>query len=218
MNALIVDDHELFADALRALLARMEIEVLAVATSGEGALALQLEPDPDLVLVDLGLPDQSGLALGRALIQRYPESKVVILTALEDQGVVEEAARQGFHGYLVKDMGMTQFAEALRGALDGRPVFPRLLTPLGGAPRGRRDDHSRLLAERLTMREREVLALLVEGASGPSVARRLGISSNTVRTHVQSILTKLQVHSRLEAAAFAVRHGIVEVPGATRAG
>ena len=203
---------------MRALLARMDIRVLAAATSAEGALALDLEVEPDLVLVDLGLPDQSGLTVGRALADRWPGAKVVVLTALEDQGAVEEAARLGLHGYLLKDMAMAQFEEELRSVLDGRAVFPRMLTPFAAGSRTVRDDQARLLADRLTSRELDVLALLVEGASGPAIASRLGISSNTVRTHVQSILTKLQVHSRLEAAAFAVRNGVVHVSGVMRAG
>lgn len=215
MKAIVIDDHRLFVDVIKALLERMGFEVIAIASSAEEALALA-GAKPDLVLVDVGLPDQSGLVLGRTLLDIFPGAKVLALTALDDPRAVEEAARSGFHGYLLKDQPVTQFSESIRSVLEGEYVFPRRFVAPSDA-RGSHDD-SRLFADQLTPREREVLALLVEGASGQIVARRLGISSNTVRTHVQSILAKLQVHSRLEAVAFAVRHGVIEVPRASRAG
>ena len=215
MKAIVVDDHRLFVDVIKALLERMGFDVVAIASSAEEALALS-GYTPDLVLVDVGLPDQSGLVLGRALLDAFPGAKVLALTALDDPRAVEEAARSGFHGYLLKDQPVTQFSESIRSSLEGEFVFPRRFVSPSDA-RASRDD-SRLFADQLTPREREVLSLLVEGASGQIVARRLGISSNTVRTHVQSILAKLQVHSRLEAVAFAVRHGVVDVPRASRAG
>lgn len=215
MKAIVIDDHRLFVDVIKALLERMGFDVIAIARSAEEALALSAS-SPDLVLVDVGLPDQSGLVLGRTLLAIFPGAKVLALTALDDPRAVEEAARSGFHGYLLKDQPVTQFSESIRAALEGEFVFPRRFVSTNET-RGAHDE-SQLFADQLTPREREVLALLVEGASGQMVARRLGISSNTVRTHVQSILAKLQVHSRLEAVAFAVRHGVIEVPRATRAG
>jgi DNA-binding NarL/FixJ family response regulator len=215
MKAIVIDDHRLFVDVIKALLERMGFEVIAIARSAEEARSLS-GGAPDLILVDVGLPDQSGLVLGRTLLDTFPDAKVLALTALDDPRAVEEAARSGFHGYLLKDQPVTQFSEAIRSALEGEHVFPRRFVSTSDA-RALHDD-SQLFADQLTPREREVLALLVEGASGQMVARRLGISSNTVRTHVQSILAKLQVHSRLEAVAFAVRHGVVEVPRASRAG
>jgi len=215
VKAIVIDDHRLFVDVIKALLERMGFEVIAVASSAEEALALS-GAEPDLVLVDVGLPDQSGLVLGSTLLDLFPGAKILALTALDDPRAVEEAARSGFHGYLLKDQPVTQFSESIRAVLEGQHVFPRRFVTSSDA-RGPVDG-SRLFADQLTPREREVLALLVEGASGQTVARRLGISSNTVRTHVQSILAKLQVHSRLEAVAFAVRHGVVEVPRASRAG
>lgn len=159
---------------------------------------------PDVALVDLGLPDQSGLVVGKMISEACPTTKVVALTALDDPQVIDEAVRAGFHGYIVKDTPVTQFVHTVESILEGRLVVPRSVAS---------DRHARggtaLLSEHLTAREREVLKLLVDGLTGNAIADRLGISTNTVRTHVQSILTKLQVHSRLEAATFAVRHGIV---------
>jgi two-component system nitrate/nitrite response regulator NarL len=106
---------------------------------------------------------------------------------------------------------VARFANALRSILDGQVVAPHRLGPASTRVSGTSDGG--FLAEQLTSRERDVLALLVQGAGSHAIASGLGISPNTVRTHVQSILTKLQVHSRLEAATFAVRHGVVEAPG-----
>jgi two-component system, NarL family, nitrate/nitrite response regulator NarL len=166
---------------------------------------------PELALVDLGLPDQSGLVVGKMILESCAGTKIVALTALDDPRVVEEALQAGFHGYIVKDTPVPEFVRAVRSVLEGGLVVPRLLV----SARIRPDDAS-LLSAQLTAREREVLGLLVGGLPGPKIADQLGISTNTVRTHVQSILTKLQVHSRLEAATFAVRHGIIQGNGSGR--
>jgi two-component system, NarL family, nitrate/nitrite response regulator NarL len=168
------------------------------------------QESPDVALVDLGLPDQSGLVVGKMMLDACPGTKIVALTALDDPRAVEEALRAGFHGYIVKDIPVPQFISQVESVLEGRLVVPRVATVRP------QPDGAALLSEQLTDREREVLSLLVRGLTGHAIADRLGISANTVRTHVQSILTKLQVHSRLEAATFAVRHGIVEANGAGR--
>jgi DNA-binding NarL/FixJ family response regulator len=206
-----VDDHTLFAQAIRVSLEDLGVEVVDTVTTGAAALDTALRTRPDVILMDLGLPDQSGLAAGDAIITAWPEAKILALTALSDRALVEEATRLGFRGYLTKDTPVTQFANAVRSVADGQQVLPhRLVAP---SATSREDGHAAFLASQLTQREREVLELLVQGADGRTVARSLGISQNTVRTHVQSILTKLQVHSRLEAATFAVRHKIVQVAG-----
>lgn len=202
----------LFADAIRVSLEDIGVEVLDHATTGGGALERALSLRPDVILMDLGLPDQSGLAAGKAILTAWPEAKILALTAMNDRALVEEAVRIGFRGYLTKDTPVARFASAIRSVMDGQVVLPhRLVAPAARSPE---DADAALLAESLTGRELEVLELLVQGADGRTVATSLGISQNTVRTHVQSILTKLQVHSRLEAATFAVRHRLVRVPGA----
>jgi len=210
VRILIVDDHVLFAEAIRPTLESLGMTVVAVATTGADGLEFARRLRPDLILVDIGLPDESGLVTGRRILGEFPEAKVIALTALDSPSAVREAMRVGFHGYLTKDTPVSRFASSLRTVLDGQVVLPRRLVSAVG--RRRDDDGSALLAAQLTAREREVLGLLAEGLGGTDIARRLGISTNTVRTHIQSILTKLQVHSRLEAAAFALRRGLVRLP------
>ena len=208
VRALIIDDHVLFAEAIKPALASAGIEVVGVATTAAEGLRAMAELRPELVLVDIGLPDQSGLVLGRSIVEEHPEAKVVALTALDDPKAVRDALRVGFHGYVTKDTSASRFVQAVRAALAGQVVYPRRLAMR--AARTAEEETARLLASQLTQREREVLALLAAGATGREIATRLSISTNTVRTHVQSILTKLQVHSRLEAAVFAMKHRLLD--------
>ncbi len=188
----------------------MGMEPVDVVSNGRDALRAVREERPDLVLVDIGLPDGHGIALGRAILEEAPGTKVVALTALEDEAAVQDALRSGLHGYLTKNTEPAQFRRALESVADGQTVFPHRLGKQAGRSNGHRS-HDELLAEQLTAREVEVLQLLTEGASSRDIAEQLTLSPNTVRTHVQGILSKLQVHSRLEAAAFAVRHDLVKL-------
>lgn len=205
-----------------------------VATSGEEGLRVAREQRPELVLVDVGLPDQSGIAVGKRILAelggrvepREPTSsngsaagqgrdeppkgvRVVAVTAMEDPRLAQEALRAGFHGYLMKDSNVSQLLSSIKAVLDGQIVVPQKLARGPAGTRGRYDADAYLLGEQLTRRELEVLELLAGGAGSRDISRELGVAPNTVRTHVQSILSKLQVHSRLEAAAFAVRHSLV---------
>jgi DNA-binding NarL/FixJ family response regulator len=200
----------LFAEAVQVAIEDLGVSVTRLVTTGAEAIAEADKEMPDVIFMDIGLPDQSGLAAGHAILERHPEAKIVALTALSDRGTVDEALRIGFVGYLTKDTPVSRFVNAIRSAMDGHLVLPQRLSPARRKSAAERE--VALMASQLTPREREVLALLVQGADGNKAAKALGISFNTIRTHVQSILTKLQVHSRLEAATFAVRHGIVEAP------
>jgi DNA-binding NarL/FixJ family response regulator len=206
---LIVDDHRLFAEAIAQSLAAMGFADVEVVPTGRDARIAVRERCPDLVLLDIGLPDDHGIALGRDLMEGFPGMKVVALTAREDDRSVQDALRSGFDGYLTKNSEPAQFRRALESIADGQTVFPHRLVRRPGSSNGHAS-HDAFLAEHLTAREIEVLQLLAEGASSREIAERLGVSPNTVRTHVQGILSKLQVHSRLEAAAFAVRLDLVK--------
>ncbi len=187
------------------------MRVVGIVTTAKKALPAVREYRPDLVLVDLGLPDESGIVVGLDILEEHPGTKVVALTALEDARSVREALRIGFHGYLTKNTEAAQFRRSLESVLDGQVVFPHRLRKKVVRGNGVKGSDAELLAKQLTAREIEVLQLLTEGASGRDIAERLSVSPNTVRTHVQGILSKLQVHSRLEAAAFAGLHDLVKV-------
>lgn len=208
-RVLIIDDHALFAEAIRLTLEKHGVAVVGIAPSVEEALPAVHGLRPDLALVDIGLPDGDGLALGARILQEAPGTQVVALSALEDPRAVREALRLGFDGYIIKDTPVPRFLQAIEAVLSGEAVVPRTLAARMAGRRTPEEEAVALLADQLTPREREVLELLVEGAGGQEIARILAISPNTVRTHVQNVLTKLQVRTRLEAAAFAVRHGLV---------
>lgn len=216
-RVLIVDDHKLFADAIHAALTVSGFEVVGIAANGRHATELVRSTRPDLVLMDLGLPDGDGIRLGQDLLEEDPDLKILMVTALRDTKSVKKALRVGFSGYVTKDTPVAQFVDSVRSALSGNVVMPRSLAPAATGAQTVAQREASLLVSQLTSRERKVLAVLAEGARSEEIAERLAISVNTVRTHVQNVLTKLQVRSRLEAVAFAVRHGVVEIPGDGRA-
>lgn len=189
---------------MRPALVEEGLEVLPIAATGRETLEAARAARPELVLLDIGLPDQSGLQVGMTIIQELPDTKVIALTALQDPKLAQEAIRVGFLGYVTKSADTRQFIQALRSVLAGNTVIPQRL-----AMSRSRSEHD-VTIDQLTERELQVLRLLARGFPSAKIAAEMGIAWNTVRTHVQSILTKLQVHSRLEAAAFAVRHGLVE--------
>jgi two-component system nitrate/nitrite response regulator NarL len=208
-TVLIVDDHRLFAEAMTWAMERLGMRVV-LASNAQEALEATSRHGPSLVLLDIGLPGTNGLSVGKEILRLAPEAKVVAVTALSDPEAVREAIRLGFHGYITKDTPMERFAASINAAIGGQLVMPHHLARVVGESPSDEERDASVLAAQLTARERDVLGLLVEGASSALIAQRLSISPNTVRSHIQSILPKLQVHSRLEAAAFAVRYGLAE--------
>jgi len=208
MRVLVVDDHKLFAEAVQLALEKHGMEVV-VATSPDEGLEAAVRMSPDVVLLDIGLPGRSGLDLGREILEERPDAKIVVVTSFDDQRALQEAVRLGFHGFLTKDTKLPQLVRAITDVAEGQLVVPHRLAI---RRRNGESEESDLLASQLTRREREVLSLLALGSNSSEIARALVVSPNTVRTHVQSILAKLQVHSRLEAVAFATRHQLLATP------
>jgi DNA-binding NarL/FixJ family response regulator len=206
IRVLIVDDHLLFAEAIKLTLEEGGHDVI-LASTGHEAIETVRREQPDVVLMDIGLPDRSGLAVGRDILAEHPAIKIVVVTSLEDDQAVREAVRSRFHGYLTKHTKLSQFVGAVETAVNGQMVLPQGQVTRRALSQIDRD--AELLIRQLTPKELQVIGLLAEGANSAEIARGLQISPNTVRTHVQSILAKLQVHSRLEAVAFAARHGLV---------
>jgi two-component system nitrate/nitrite response regulator NarL len=212
MRVLIIDDQKLFAEAIRSALSSNGhgLEALPVASTAEEGLAAAKAERPDIVLVDMVLPDGNGIELGEQILDSCPGTVVVAVTALSDPRMLRDAIKVGFHGYLTKDTPIARFIESIKSAINGQVVLPHRLAARAAGQQSTEERDAGLLADQLTDRERDVLKLLVKGARSEDIARWLSISPNTVRTHIQNILTKLQVHSRLEAAAFAVRFGLVD--------
>jgi two-component system, NarL family, nitrate/nitrite response regulator NarL len=208
-SVLIVDDHILFTDAIRMALEERGLAVSGVASTGAEALRIGEMVEFDLALVDLNLPDADGLDVAKTLVNMRPEAKVLVVTASNDPQMVLETMRLGLHGFLPKDTPLNLFMRSVGTALKGQMVIPHRLANAAAGGMSEEERDARLLARHLTARELEILTMLAEGATGAEIRARLVVSPNTVRTHIQNILTKLQVHSRLEAAAFAVKYEIV---------
>lgn len=212
MKVLIIDGQKLFAEAIVLALSGRDFDLLPVAVTGAEGVNSALQDCPDLVLIDVRLPDGNGIAAGVQIMERCRKTRMVALTDLWDADKLSEAIRSGFHGYLTKDVSLEYFLEAIKLVLDGGIVIPDGLAAAAAGGPSLDGQEAQLLKEQLTARELMVLRLLVDGVNGPAMARELSISPNTLRTYIQNILTKLHVHSRLEAVALAIRLGLVELP------
>jgi len=212
MKILIADDHALFRDGLRSLLGTQGHEVIAEARNGREAIELTKELKPDLVLMDLSMPEMDGLTATRTLTADAPDVKVVILTASDNDASLFDAIKAGAQGYLLKNLEADDFFSMLERASRGEPALTpalarKLLQEFAKPPEAAAatDD------EELTAREREVLELMVEGVtSNRKLAKRLGVSENTVKFHVRNILDKLRLHNRAEAVGYALRKKMAE--------
>jgi NarL family two-component system response regulator LiaR len=209
IRVMIVDDHALVRTGLGTfLLAYEDLVLVAEAESGEEALDLCEQLEPDVILMDLVMPGMDGAAVTRAIRERWPQTQIIALTSFKDQEWVEKALQAGAVGYLLKNVGADELADAIRAAHAGRSTLApeatqALVLAARSASEGPRPGHD------LTPREHEVLALLVEGLSNAEIAARLHISHSTTATHVSSILSKLSVSSRAEAVALALRSKLV---------
>jgi DNA-binding NarL/FixJ family response regulator len=213
IRVILADGHALFREAIAsALEANDEIVVIADVGDGHGAIAKATQLRPDCVFLDVQLAGIDGIEATRRIKERLPACAVIVLAPSEDEAPLVAAVEAGASGFLTKDCPLTDLIDAAHAVLRGEMVVPpRLLAPLLSGlmnHRKEQDEAMRRLA-RLTRREREVLALLAQGAGNETIAEGLVISPQTARTHVQNLITKLGVHSRLEAAMFAAHNGIL---------
>ena len=214
IRVLFVEDHRLLADSLSALLAR-EPDIEVVGTAGTVAEAkAMIHERPDVVLMDYHLPDGTGAEATRAIKARLPNTRVVMVTALTDDETVLESIQAGADGYLTKDRAAEEVVLAVRAADAGETLLPRsvIVEIARRVAAAKERDDERLAIEPLTPRELEVLRALTEGLSTREICESLFIAPNTLRTHVQNIMGKLRVHSKLEAVAFGLRYRLVEPP------
>ena len=205
IRILICDDHSVVRQGLKMFLALdAEIEVVGEAANGEQALRLARELQPDVVLMDLLMPGMGGTAATAAIRRELPDVEVIVLTSVLEDKAIYDAMRAGATGYLLKDTEADKLSRAIRAAAAGQvqlspAVAARLVREIGAPP----------MEEPLTERETEVITLLARGYANKEIAAELVIGEKTVKTHVSSILAKLGVASRTQAALHAVRVGLV---------
>jgi DNA-binding NarL/FixJ family response regulator len=215
IRVVIADDHRTFAEALRTAMDLEEgVKVTGIAADGEAAVEMATGGSVDVVLMDVEMPNKDGIAATREILEARPDARVIMLTAHESDALIGRALDAGAAGYLLKDRPMREVARAVRAAFEGRPLMdPEEMDRLLQRFRQRREagNTARTRVERLTPRETEILQRMADGLSQDEIATILGISRHTLRTHVQNILTKLRVRSRLEALAEAVRYGRVRL-------
>ena len=206
IKVMLVDDQNLVRKGVRSLLELSpEIEVIAEAADGAEAIRLIPEAGPDVVLLDMRMPGLSGLDVLRDLAGKGALPPTIILTTFDDDELVLAGIQSGARGYLLKDVSADELVRAIRAAHAGRatlsPAAAQSLVEAANQPPAPGLD--------LTEREREVLALMIEGLNNTQIAGRLGVSPSTIKSHVSNILSKLGVASRTEAVTLALRHGIV---------
>lgn len=220
MRIAIADDHALFRDSLRSLLEARGMDVVGEASNGREAIDLARRLRPDVVLMDLSMPEMDGLSATRVISadETIADVKVVILTASSDDSDLFEAIKSGAEGYLLKDLESERFFSLLDGVARGEPALTpliarKLLHELKSPkpePEKKAND-----PDALTAREMEVLELMVQGeTSNRALAKRLGVSGNTVKFHVRNILDKLHLHNRAQVVSYALRTGLVQLDNA----
>jgi DNA-binding NarL/FixJ family response regulator len=225
IRVLIVDDHRMLAEALEVLLTGEEgIEAVGSAMTADAALGVARVVCPDVVLMDIDLPGTNGIDATSRLLEICPQARIVMITALHDADLLAAAVQAGACGFVPKTRAADELVGAVRRAAAGEMVLPAndvsgILWRMKDARAVQLDVDRRFSA--LTPREIEVLQAFAEGRSTREVGEHLFISPKTVRSHVDRVLTKLQVHSKLDAVVLALRHGVLQLdpqPGATRPG
>lgn len=215
IKIVIVDDHDLVREGIRAILEKDPLfSVVGEAGEGQEAIRLVRRVEPDVVLMDINLPGGfGGLEVTESILADQPGVKIIILTQYENPEYIKRAIRIGAQGYLLKRSVSEQLKEAIMVVHKGQ----RYLHPLAAAELVDMVTTGRTLEEddyeRLTAREKQVLKLLAEGKTSREIAKYLGISLKTAMTHRSNIMSKLNVHSRVELTKYAIRKSIIQVDG-----
>lgn len=213
IRILLIDDHSLFRSGVRQLLQREAgLEVVAEAADGLEGIKRAQEFKPDVILLDLNMPGLSGLETLQLLVQDQPQCAIIILTVSEEADELGQALRQGARGYLIKNIEAEALTAAIRRAAGGEPVIADNMTaklvaqfrlqPLAATQAATAE------RERLTSRERDIVQCLARGESNKEIARNLEVAESTVKIHIQNILKKLNLSSRVQVAVYAVEHGL----------
>lgn len=209
---MLADDHHFFREGLRGMLAADGMTVVGEATDGDGAVTVARNLEPDVVVMDLKMPNGSGIEALRQIVTACPSAQLVVLTVSADEADVLEALAAGACSYLLKDARADELVGGIRLAAGGHAVLSREVVRALVA-RVRTDNHAAELASGdefgLTARELEVIRLIADGADNAAIGRELSISKHTVKQYVTNIFEKLGVNSRVQAAVYAVRRGLV---------
>ena len=213
ITVVIADDHRAFGEALEIVLAQEDdLQVIEVVTDGAAALQAVARHDPDVVIMDMSMPGMGGIEATRKIRDEGVHTQVIVLSGTEDDLAVGRAVQAGARGYLSKTEAVGDLASAIRRAFHGDTLNPeeevnRSLSRL--RRRRAQDGNLEQRMQRLTPRELEILQRIADGETNAQIARELEMSPNTLRTHTQNVLTKLGVHSKLDAIVAAIRHGKV---------
>ena len=206
IRVMIVDDHPVVRDGLKnMLLAFDDLELVGEAGDGRQAVAHCGQAQPDVILMDMAMPGMDGIAATRAILKERPRMKIIMLTSFVEDSVVQTALEAGANGYLLKNVPINTLADAIRSVYAGQPM----LSPEATAALIRTKTGSFKPGNDLSEREREVLALIVQGLSNEEIAEKLVISPATARHHVSACLQKLGAANRAQAAALATKHHLV---------
>jgi len=212
LRILLADEQSLFREAVRVVLeSENDLVVVAEARDGLQAVSEAERTSPDIAMLDVNLPNCNGVRATMFIKQRVPDCRVLVLAGDEDQRTLIDALEAGASGYLTKESPLGELISATRALSRGETLIPsRMLGVLLATliRRRREQDEAIRRTSKLTRREKEVLGLLAAGGDNDAISQRLVISPETARTHIQSVLAKLGVHSRLEAAAFVVQNGL----------
>lgn len=219
MRVLLIDDHALVRKGIEQLLESRGIEIVASVGTGVEGIERATTLNPDIILLDVKMPGMGGLETLVALHESGCSAPVLMLTMSRDEADLQAALRGGARGYLLKDMEPEDLVPALQDAIKGDNVVAKeligsLTRIVQGQPKSSMPSATPL--SELTPREQEILHLLADGLSNKGIARALEITDGTVKLHVKSILRKLGVHSRVEAAVMAVQHKLGERPDAPK--
>jgi len=206
IRVLLVDDHTVVRSGLGAVLMSYDdMSLVGEASNGEEAIRLCQQLKPDVVLMDLMMPVVDGVTATRTIHEKMPEIGIIALTSFNERDMVEGALKAGAMSYLLKTVSAAELIDAIRGAKAGKPsLSPEAAQVL---VQGLKQDKSKQY--NLTDREREILALMVEGLPNQEIAERLVVSQSTVKFHVSNILSKLEVNTRTEAVALALKSKLV---------
>lgn len=212
----MIEDHTILVDSLSLMLRyESDIDFLGSASTISKGQSLVEETNPDVLLLDVGLPDGSGLDLIPEVKRVSPDTNIVVLTSLSDETTLMRVIDSGISGFVSKNSQLSDLMETIRKAADGEIVIPTSLL-VGLLMRLPRDKAAAYQDEkgwgRLTVREQEVLELLASGKSGNEIAEELHIAPLTVRTHIRNLMAKMGVHSRLEAVTFGLKNGLIDPP------